>query len=293
MIRSRQGDGKFVCVGLDSDQAKLPEVLRFSGRAPSAVYAFNANIIDATRDRPLAYKPNIAFYEELGADGWQTLKLTIERIKKNAPDVPIILDCKRGDIGNTNKGYVAAAFDYFGVDAVTVSPYLGKEALLPFLDRKDKGIIALCKTSNKGSGEFQDMHVSVPSGETFAGRYVHTSASVPLYQFVAHRIAKYWNDNGNCGIVVGATYPADMAEVRKIVGPGMQILAPGIGTQGGDLEATLEAGLDEDGFGLIVNSSSAIIFASKLEDYAVAAEKATNALDARIRTHLGLEAAHA
>ena len=226
-LRTKWNENKFVCVGLDK-----------------ADFEFNQIIIEKTIDLTLAYKPNSAFYETEGATGWEALKKTIDYIRQKDPGIPVILDAKRGDIGNTNEAYAKAIFDHLGVDAVTVHPYLGKEALEPFLQRKDKGIFVLVKTSNPGAGEFQDLQVE--------GR--------PFYQIVAEHVAKDWNTNGNLAVVVGATYPEELKRVREIVGD-MPILIPGIGAQGGDLENTIKNGLNSKREGLIISSSRGIIFA--------------------------------
>lgn len=223
-LKTKWDEGKFVCIGLDKGN-----------------FDFDKTIIDQTADLVLAYKLQSAFYEAEGSMGWETLKKTVGYIKQNHPDLPVILDAKRGDIGNTNEAYVKAIFDDLGVDAVTIHPYLGKESLQPFLDRIDKGIIVLVKTSNPGAGEFQDLQVN----------------GKPLYQIVAEHV-KNWGDN--LAVVVGATYPKELKAVREIVGD-MPILVPGIGAQGGDLKATLENGLNSNGQGLIINSSRGIIFA--------------------------------
>ena len=263
--------GNFVCIGLDSDYSQIPESLKDDVVLKEVVVSeFNRSIIDATNDLVCAYKPNVAFYEALGNQGWGALYRTIHYIKQHYPEIPVILDAKRADIGNTNQGYVKAAFDQLGADAVTVHPYLGKEALAPFLARNDKGIIVLVRTSNLGAGEFQDL----PVGDT----------KDPLYQVVARNVAKFWNDNGNCAIVVGATYPRELGEVRSIVGD-MPILIPGIGVQGGEVEATVTAGKDSRGWGMIINSSRGIIFASKGEDFAEAARKATESLREEINRY--------
>jgi len=247
-----------VCVGLDSDIARLRPALGGTsarqGKLPQ--FEFNKAIIKATADLVCAYKPNSAFYENRGAEGITELKMTCDFLKKNYPEIPIILDAKRADIGSTNKGYIKYAYDYLGVDAITVHPYLGREALQPFLDLKDKACIILCRTSNPGAGEFQDLSI----------------AGKPLYKIVAKKVVKEWNKNNNCMLVVGATYPAELAEVRKIVGD-MTLLVPGIGAQGGDLEATLRAGLNSKKQGLMINSSRGIIFA---ENPRVEAEKLRN-----------------
>lgn len=224
-------NNSLLCVGLDPDPAKLP--------AGQPVVDFNKAIIDATADLVCAYKPNSAFYESRGPEGITELKQTCEYIQQTS--LPIILDFKRGDIGNTNDYYASFAFEYLGVDAITVQPYQGQEAIQSFLDYTDKGMIVLCRTSNPGAGEFQDLEVS--------GR--------KLYQQVAENVATKWNANGNCLLVVGATAPAELAEIRHIVGDDMYFLVPGIGAQGGDIEATLKAGGDE----LIINSSRGVIYA--------------------------------
>ncbi len=237
-----------LCVGLDSDFEKLPAAIK-SEEFPQ--FAFNKAIIEATHEYVCAYKPNIAYYEARGDQGIRELKLTLEYLQKNYPDIFTICDAKRADIGPTNEGYVKSIFDWFGFDAITVHPYLGKEALQPFLNRKDKVVIVLCRTSNPGAGEFQDL---VTDGE-------------PLWSKVTKSISQTWNTNENCMLVVGATYPDEMREIRKLT-PGMTFLVPGIGAQGGDLEKTMKAGLKSTKDGLLINSSRGIIFASSGEDFA-------------------------
>ncbi len=259
--------GNFVCVGLDSDYEQLPVAVKQSGSVEEALFVFNREIIDATYDLVCAYKPNAAFYEAQGEAGLRALMRTMYYIRETYPTIPVILDAKRADIGSTNAGYVSAAFDMLGVDAITVHPYLGKEALAPFLARKGKGIVILVKTSNPGSGEFQDMLV----GE----------AREPLYQVVARHVAQSWNENENCAVVVGATYPAELQRVRAIVGD-MPILIPGIGVQGGEIVATVRAGRDSRGWGMIINSSRGIIYASRGEDFAKAARRVVVELKGKI-----------
>ena len=268
-------EGNFVCVGLDSDFSKIPQPLKDSVRSsPSHIeevmVRFNQQVVDATHDLVCAYKPNSAFYEAQGDQGMRALARTVRHIKEQYPEIPVILDAKRADIGNTNDGYVQAAFDTLGVDAITVHPYLGKEALKPFLDRKDKGIIVLARTSNPGAGEFQDLPVG--------------ASQEPLYRVIARNVAESWNKNGNCALVVGATYPRELAEVRGIVGD-LPILIPGIGAQGGEVEATVNAGKDSRTWGMIVNSSRGIIFASKGADFAEAARKSTEQLRTEINKY--------
>lgn len=270
MLEARFAAQKLVCIGLDSDMAKLPAVIREEYASPEeALFIFNRRIIDATADLASAFKPNAAFYEAEGEAGHRALRRTADYLKEHYPDIPLILDAKRADIGNTNEGYVRAVFDEIGADAVTVHPYLGKEALEPFLARKDKGVFVLAKTSNPGSGEFQDLLVD---GE-------------PLYQRVARNAATGWNGNGNCGLVVGATYPEELKKVRAIVGD-MPILVPGIGAQGGDVVATISAGKGKSSFGLVINSSRGILYASHGEDFAEAARTATEVLSGSIRDAL-------
>ncbi len=238
--------------------AKLPEHVR-NGEHPQST--FNKAIIDATFDLVCAYKPNTAFYESRGSVGIEALKRTCDYIKENYPEVPIIIDAKRADIGNTNEGYCKFVFEYLGADAITLHPYLGKEAVKPFLDRKDKGCIVLCKTSNPGSGEFQDLLIN----------------EVPFYKIIAKNVSQEWNYNNNCSLVVGATYPEELAEVRSIVGS-MPILIPGVGAQGGDIEKTVKAGKDVNGKNAIINAGRSIIFASSALDYAQAARKEAEVL---------------
>lgn len=225
-LKTKWEEKKFVCVGLDQADFKT-----------------NRSIVEKTHDLVCAYKPNCAFYEAAGIAGLTELKKTIDYIRQNHPDLAVILDAKRGDIGNTNEAYAKAIFDELKVDAVTVHPYLGKQSLEPFLKRVDKGIFVLVKTSNPGAGEFQDLATN----------------GKPLYSVIAEHV-KDWNTNNNLGVVVGATYPEDLKKVRKIVGD-MPILVPGIGAQGGDLEATIKNGLNSKKQGLIISSSRGIIFA--------------------------------
>lgn len=260
MLKSRWALGNFACVGLDSEAEKLPETVKTLRFHPVA--QFNMRIVNATKDLVCAYKPNLAFYARNGEEGLAALKITIDFIIEHAPLVPVILDAKWADIGNTNLGYVEMAFRYLKADAVTVHPYLGQEALKPFLDLPNKGVIVLCRTSNPGAGEFQDLMIDQGPGES------------KLYQVVAWNVAKRWNKNNNCAVVAGATYPGELAEIRKIVG-NMPILIPGIGAQGADVEATVKAGQDDNGQGMIINSSRGIIFASKGEDYAEKAREET------------------
>lgn len=260
----------FVCVGLDSDYEQLPEIIKAGRAVEDALFHFNREIIDATHDLVCAYKPNSAFYEAQGEAGVRALFQTVRYVRETYPHIPVILDAKRGDIGSTNAGYVQSAFDYLGMDAITVHPYLGREALAPFLARREKGIIVLVRTSNPGAGEFQDIPVG-PEQE-------------PLYMVVARRVAQEWNSHGNCAIVVGATYPDELRRVRFLVGD-LPILIPGIGAQGGEVAATVKAGQDSRGRGMIISASRSIIFASQGSNFAEAAREATERLRLEINTY--------
>ena len=277
MLEAKWASGKFVCVGLDSELKKIPGWAQYDGIGCAGdkkriIIEFNRSIVEATKNLVCAYKPNIAFYEAHGAAGIEALYHTIADIGVLAPDVPVILDAKRADIGNTNAGYVELAFDYLRADAITVHPYLGSEALQPFLARAEKGVIVLCRTSNPGATEFQNARV-VPEWQNADS----DPGTMPFYQYLAIKIAKDWNKNGNCGLVVGATYPAELETVRHVVGD-MPILIPGIGAQGGDVKATVTAGKDSRGRGMIINSSRGIIFASNGPDFAEAARRETQKL---------------
>ena len=268
MLEKRWQDNTCVCVGLDPVYDRLPTTVRQDVSPEDAFFAFNRAIIDATHDLVCAYKPNSAFYEAHADGGMRALMKTVTYIKQTYPHIPVILDAKRADIGNTNHGYVQAAFDTIGADAITVHPYLGKEALAPFLARKDKGILVLVKNSNPGSDEFQNLLVG----------------QEPLYQVVARHVAENWNTHGNCALVVGATYPSELKQVRAIVGD-MPILIPGIGAQGGDIAATVVAGKDSRGQGMIINSARDILYASEGENFAQAAREATQNLRDTINSY--------
>ncbi|MBI5449011.1 orotidine-5'-phosphate decarboxylase [Candidatus Gottesmanbacteria bacterium] len=249
-----------LCIGLDSDIARIPDHPQ-NDKTPQ--FSFNKAIIDATHDLVCAYKPNTAFYEARGAEGISELKMTCDYLHEKHPDIVVILDAKRGDIGNTNAGYVTFAFDWLGVDAITLHPYLGKDAILPFLERKDKGCIILCRTSNPGAGELQDIEVRHDTG----------NQAIKLYQYLAKKVVEEWNINENCGLVVGATCPGELEIVRRLV-KNMPLLIPGIGAQGGDLEKTVKAGVDSTGKNAIINSSRAVIFAGNGSDFDAKAREA-------------------
>lgn len=260
-LQKQWAKNRFICIGLDPTVQKLPKDV-------SSFFKFNKSIIDETHDLVLGYKPNSAFYEALGASGIEELKKTVDYIKKVYPDKIVIFDAKRADIDSTNEGYVKFAFDYLNADAITIHPYLGKQAVLPFLERADKGIIVLTKTSNSGAGEFQDLNV----------------LKQPLYLKVAKNVAKEWNFNGNCGLVVGATYPKELSIVRKAVGD-IPILIPGIGAQGGDVKKTIKAGRDSKNQGVIINVSRSVIFASNGPDFAKVARTETERLTNEINQY--------
>src|SRR3989344_692295 len=268
LLEKKWEEGKFVCIGLDTDLEKIPEVIRQEDTRTTMV-AFNRAIVDATKGVACAYKLNPAFYEARGDEGWNAMRETIAYILEIAPEAPVILDAKRADIAHTNERYVDSAFTYFRADAVTVSPYLGGEPLAPFFRNKDKGVIVLCHTSNPGAGELQELDVG---GE-------------PLYAVIARLAAQKWNGNGNCCAMVGATYPEELATVRRIVGD-MAILIAGIGAQNGDLAKTIRVGLDSRKKGLIVNASRTIIFASRGADFAEAARQKAEELHSAIQTAL-------
>ena len=255
LLKIQKKNNSLVCVGLDTDLAKIPKHLS-SCKSPG--FTFNKAIIDTTHDLVCAYKPNIAFYEAEGIMGLQSLKKTTDYLRENHSEIPIILDAKRADIGNTNLGYIKMAFKWLGVDAITLHPYPGREALSPFLALKDKFFFILCKTSNPGAGELQDLRVK----------------GKKLYQYVAGQVAKSWNSNNNCGLVVGATYPEKLEEIRKVVDK-MILLIPGIGAQGGDVEKTIKAAR---GGSFLINSSRGIIYAGSGENFTRASRKKTKEL---------------
>lgn len=253
-----------LCIGLDPDPALMPKV---------DIFSFNRAIIDATADLVCAYKPNLAFYEAMGIDGMRALAQTIEYIPK---EIPVIGDAKRGDIGNTAQAYARALFDVWGFDAVTVNPYLGLDALEPFLERGDKGVFVLCRTSNPGSADFQSASL-IKDADKKRG------APKPLYQWVALEV-KERNVKGNAGLVVGATYPLDIKDIRRLC-PDMPLLIPGVGAQGGDLASAVRFGLDRRGEGAIIAVSRQVLYASGGEDYARAARREAMKLRERINQY--------
>lgn len=251
-----QSANTLVCVGLDPEPAKFPA--RFADD-PDAVFNFCRAIVDATAEYACAFKPQIAHFAALGAEG--ALERLVAHIHQAHPGIPVILDSKRGDIGSTARHYATEAFDRYAADAVTANPYLGRDSVQPFLDRADRGVVILCRTSNPGAGDLQDLLVD----------------GKPLYQHVAAKIAGEWNGNGNCALVVGATWPEQLREVRAIVGD-MPLLVPGVGAQGGDVEAVVSNAKSADGSGLVISSSRAILYASGGDDFADAAARAARDL---------------
>jgi orotidine-5'-phosphate decarboxylase len=243
-----------VCVGLDVDPGRVPALVR--ERADWIGY-FNAGIMEATADLVCCYKPNLGFYEALGAEGWQGLRQTLAAVPR---DVPVLLDAKRGDIGSTAEAYARALFEDLGGDAATVNPYMGFDAVEPFLAYGDRGVFVLCKTSNPGAADFQDLPCEV-DGERR-----------PLFEQVA-RAAVGWNRRGNVGLVVGATQPAAFRAVRTIA-PALPLLVPGVGAQGGDLAMAVREGADASGTGILVASSRAVLYASSGQDWQAAARAA-------------------
>jgi orotidine-5'-phosphate decarboxylase len=245
-----------VCVGLDPEIERLPASLAAEA---SPIFQFNKAIIDATADLVCAYKPQFAHYAAYEAE--DQLERTIEYIHRAYPAIPVILDSKRGDVGNTAERYALEAFERYAADAVTVNPYLGGDSLEPFLKYESKGVIILCRTSNPGARDVQDLQVG----------------SRRLYHAIAELIAQRWNTRGNCMMVVGATYPRELAEIREIAGE-IPFLVPGVGAQGGDVVQVVKNGCTRNGTGLVISSSRAILYSSSGPDFSTAARKAASAL---------------
>ena len=247
-----QSRRSLLCIGLDPDPQRMPAGVY-------GVFDFNRAIIDATADLVCAYKPNLAFYEALGLDGLKALKETVEYIREVAGDVFLIGDGKRGDVGNTAEAYARALFQVWGFDAATVNAYGGHDTLRPFLDHPGKGVFIWCRSSNPGAGDLQDLKLTeVGKGQT-------------VYEGLAHS-AREWNDRGNIGLVIGATYPQELKEVREIC-PDMPFLIPGVGAQGGGLEEAVRLGTDGRGRQAIINSSRQVVYASGGADFAQAARR--------------------
>jgi len=247
-----------LCVGIDPEPGRYPSTLADD---PDRAFAFGKAIVDATASFACAFKPQIAHFAAQGTEA--ALERLIAHIHAAHPGIPVILDAKRGDIGSTAQHYASEAFDRYRADAVTANPYLGGDSLLPYFERAERGVVVLCRTSNPGAADLQDLPVAGADGRTR-----------PLYQRVAEKAARDWNGKGNLALVVGATWPEQLGEVRAIVGSSVPLLVPGIGAQGGDLEAVLRHGLDADRTGLIISSSRAILYASNGADFAEAAARA-------------------
>ena len=269
-LARRWSQGCLVCVGLDPDASRLPASL--SGDDAARVVTFGKEIVDATNEFAAAFKLNSAFFERLGVAGASALEQTIAYIKERYPDCPVILDAKRGDIENTNRYYAEAVFDTLGADVVTVHPFMGRLSLTPFLDRSDKGVIVMGANSSTGAGEFQDLPVG--------------HGGVPLYEHICRTVATDWNGLRNCAVTAGATEPDKLARIRQVVGD-MPVLLLGIGAQGGSIEESLEVGVAGDSFGLIVNSSRAILYASERADFAEAAHSAAANLNLQLSRSYG------
>lgn len=270
LIQDQWSGGRHLCVGLDSDVSRIPSSLRPDKDIAVRVLHFNERIIDATCDLVCAYKPNSAYYEAFGSAGVEVLAKTIEYINNHAPGVPVIIDGKRGDIGSTNHAYASFLFDEMGADAATVQPYFGREALEPILHRRSKQAFVIVRTSNPGAGEFQDLVVD----------------GLPLYLHVARSVASEWNNFGNCGLVVGATYPGELQHVREFVSSQIPILVPGIGPQGGDLKASVRAATSGESDAFIINASRSIIFASQERNFDEVARLETARLSSAIQSIL-------
>ncbi|MEX2627482.1 MAG: orotidine-5'-phosphate decarboxylase [Ilumatobacteraceae bacterium] len=250
LTAAHERSGSLLCVGLDPDPARFPDVL---DGAPDAIERFCTEIVDATADLVCAFKPQIAHFAAVRAE--DQLERICEHIRRSHPHVALVLDAKRGDIGSTAEFYAREAYERYGADAVTVNPYLGTDAVEPFLEHG--GVIALCRTSNPGASELQDLPID--------GR--------PLYLHVAEMVADRWSRHGDCGLVVSATSPTELAAVRAVA-PDLPILLPGVGAQGGDLDASVRAGADARGRNLLVSSSRQILYASPGDDFAAAARAA-------------------
>jgi orotidine-5'-phosphate decarboxylase len=257
LARAWRDRNSLLCVGLDPDPKKFPAQL--AGR-PDAIIAFCREIVDATADLVCCFKPQIAYFAAQRAE--DQLEALIAHIHDKHPGTPVILDAKRGDIGSTAEQYAIEAFERFQADAITVNPYMGRDSVEPYLAYPEKGVILLCRTSNPGGSDLQFLDVVGAGG-----------SGEKLYERVARLVATEWNTSGNCALVVGATFPDEIRRVREITGA-VPLLVPGIGAQGGDVEATVRAGRTPDGGGLMINSSRAILYAGKGEDFATQARAA-------------------
>lgn len=263
--RAWASQDSLLMVGLDPDPRRFPAEL---ASRPDAVLEFCRRIVDATAPFACGFKPQIAYFSALGAED-QLLDLC-RYIRERHPSLPIVLDAKRGDIGSTAEQYAREAFERYGADAVTVNPYMGRDSVQPYIDYGDRGVIVLCRTSNIGGADLQDIRLA---------------NGTPLYLHIADQVARVWNTTGQCALVVGATFPEEIAQVRRRIGD-MPLLIPGIGVQGGDIQATVQAGRRADGRGMMINSSRAILYASAKDDWEQAAAKTARATRGAIRQAL-------
>jgi orotidine-5'-phosphate decarboxylase len=261
LLAAERENHSLLCVGLDPEPERLPEELRVLP-VEKAIVQFCRAIIEATAPYASVFKPNLAFFEVLGPAGMVALQEVVRAIPAH---IPVIADAKRGDIGNTARNYAAAIFETYGCDAVTVNPYLGYDAVAPFLAYRDRGVLLLCRTSNPSARDFQDLRVQEADGQ-----------ARPLYEVVARHV-QGWNEAGNCGLVVGATYPQELESIRAIC-PDLPILVPGIGAQGGDIAANVPVAVDAHGERAMLSASRAVLYAGSGADYAVAAANAARSL---------------
>lgn len=260
-LQRQWNDGKFVCVGLDPDITKiLPLGWQGPGEFPGAKIAFTQyliGIIDATQDLVCAYKPNTAFFEAYGSEGIQALENVVGYVRDKYPNVVIILDAKRADIGNTNQGTALFAFRHLHCDAITVHPYMGHVAMEPFLREVDRGVIVLVRTSNEGAGELQDLYVH---RDLYEHGWSEPEDHLPLHLQLSKNVHELWNYNSNCAVVVGATVPEELLRVRELVGDDIPILIPGVGAQGGSLELAVQNGRNARGDGFVINASRSVLY---------------------------------
>jgi len=255
LLKASRANRSLVCIGLDFEMGSIPQHVRDSD---FPILTFNEAIIEATKDLVCAYKPNIAFYEKHGERGWTMLRKTIEMIPE---EIPVILDCKRGDIGSTAKAYAEAYFDDLGTDAVTVNPYMGFDSLEPFLNYEDRGIFVLCRSTNAGAADFQDLIVN----------------GMPLYEAVARK-ALTWNQHENVGLIAPSTMPRALQAIRRAAGSNVPLLIPGIGTQGGTVQDAIRFGANLRGEMAILSASRSVLYASNGTDFAQAARKVAQKL---------------
>lgn len=265
LLDASRSNQSLLCIGLDPDPESMPEI---------DVFEFNREIIDATSDLVCAYKPNLAFYEALGSKGLREMERTLAHIPHG---IPVIGDAKRADIASSSRAYARALFETFGFDAATVNPYLGYDSIAPFIDYADRGVFILCKTSNPGAADFQESLYLEPGAE---GR------TRPLFEQVAMKAAE-WNTQGNIGLVVGATYPEQLKRIRELC-PEFPLLIPGIGIQGGDLATAIRYGVDSNREKAIINCSRQILYASRQQDFAMAARQEALRLREAMNRHLAV-----